>query len=90
MGDSERHEIHEHDDMIWYDTDETTKQAMLPAQSRTKKGEDLREGRLMPGSILDAHTLAEAISLSAHRPGKGVHALTTADTPHRFPLTWQA
>jgi hypothetical protein len=35
-----RHEIHEHDDMIWYDTDETTKQAMLPEQSQT----EIREG----------------------------------------------
>jgi hypothetical protein len=52
-------------------------------------GEDPREDRLMPGSILDPHTLAEAISLSSHRPGKGVHSLTTADTPHWFPLTWQ-
>jgi hypothetical protein len=34
-----RHEIHEHDDMIWYDTDETTKQAMLPEQSQTEIGE---------------------------------------------------
>jgi hypothetical protein len=33
-----RHEIHEHDDMIWYDTDETTKQAMLPEQSQTENG----------------------------------------------------
>jgi hypothetical protein len=44
----------------------------------------------MPGSVLDPHTLAEAITLSAHRPGKGVHSLTAADTPHWFPLTWQA
>jgi hypothetical protein len=36
--DNERHEIHEHDDMIWYDTDETTKQAMLPEQSQTENG----------------------------------------------------
>lgn len=55
-----------------------------------KLGKDLRESRLMPGSVLDPHTLAEAISLSAHRPGKGVHSLTTANTPHWFPLTWQA
>jgi hypothetical protein len=76
--------------MIWYDTDVTTKQAMLPEQSRSEIGKDLRESRLMPGSVLDPHTLAEAISLSAHRPGKGVHSLTTANTPHWFPLTWQA
>jgi hypothetical protein len=57
---------------------------------KQKLGEDLRESRLMPGSVLDPHTLAEAITLSAHRPGKGVHSLATADTPHWFPLTWQA
>jgi hypothetical protein len=55
-----------------------------------KLGKDLRESRLMPGSVLDPHTLAEAITLSAHRPGKGVHSLTAADTPHWFSLTWQA
>jgi hypothetical protein len=57
---------------------------------KQKMGEDPRESRLMPGPVLDPHTLAEAITLSAHGASKGVHPLATADTPHWFPLTWQA
>ena len=43
----------------------------------------------MSSPVLDPRTLTEAISLSAHGPGKGVHSLTTTDTPHWFPLIWQ-